>query len=823
MPDIFETIRNAEQAENEKKTKSPGYQSDLQNDYTGQDQWGNPIQDKNKRRPGGIGGVNVDGNIEGDSSQDGQKIAEAKFGRGAMAAAEERQIDDTSFSTQYAMGFIEDTKNSILRGVGNAFIKGSGDMIQAIGGVSGLDSTVGDGSMLSRWLQEKGDDFANKFKGYIPPELEPENLTWSSMANPKFWSTHIAEMIPQIAEFILLSKGGSFAARKAATSAIKKYGGKATKGVLGKASTSALGQTTMTGSGLVGALRTTEGLTSLGNTVVGAVGGGITSNILAGALNAADLINTLKEDKVKDANGNDVPLYTDEELSEMAGSSMRNNLAWIGVDIASFGMTYGGGYKHLKGLGKKLVGPKNLSFAQSTKIASSLHRIDTWPAVKALAKLSGKAIPEGFEETFQETFEEWAKQKAIADKTGFFSEDLLNANSFMDFYNSKANKSTKVLSFAAGALGGAGFNAVNVINDKADANLKLLDRTENFKKVTKNIDGNNPTKKELEMQDYFIDDTIANIVIDEKGKDVFDEFIAGAVERGNITDGTDGTKDEVSELQEKFEAYQDVASGAQNLNVKGIKALMYNNSLERVSLEKIEDAKKIHASNINILKNIGLTDRELSSAINDEVAKFQNIIKGLSYTVAKASENQKNLILGKKADPLELITEIDQFGNEILTAGLSDLKFEEYTQEDEFIKDGKLKTNAKDGRGKIVDKKALKESNKAINELNKEEVKSLKKSDLGEKGKSIFNKLVDGLTSKKEDEKAPAPEVEEAVELEDNLIDEETLVDIEKKNDVIIEPTEDGYVATPKKKGVTGKRQAKKAQSEIDDILKKKQ
>ena len=738
MPDIFKMF---EETPSNKQTPNPASDQKTQHEdfleYPNDRKEAQSQGSQSQQEPG-----RAQNNFESDTITNDPREQEraqntmysnSELGEISTKNTQNLEADPESWTPEYTMKpFLDEAGTSIVRGIGNHILKGTGDMLQVAGSYAGFD--ISKGNMISRALQESGNALADKNKSYIPEELLAENLDFSSMINPKFWSTQVAEMIPQIAEFVLLSKGGAGIAKAGAKKLLKN---KAIKTVaknagLGKAAASTVGagkkatKVFGTGKGVMGKLATDQGLTSGMSAATGAVGGGITSNFMSGLLNAAQVVNDHKE--LKDTNGN--LIFSKEDLSQMASGTMRNNAGWLLYDMASFGMTYGGGWKALKGMNPVAKGGKLFNAAQRSKISSKMFRYDIAPIVKNVAKLSGKAGFEGFEETFQETYEEWSAQKAISDVTG----EPMKHKSFMDFYNSEENKATKVISFATGILGGAAFNLSTLVNKKADDNLKLYNRIENFKKIV----DKNGTEEELNWQEYHIRQQIADIVIDDN-IGLYEDFTNKLVENGNITE------DEKVVYDEMVENFQEVKAKGKRLNVKGLSALMYNNAKESYFDKKIDEYQTISEERIATYKELDDgNSADVKKKIKEEEQIFEKRLKALSILKAEASQNQRNLILGKKANPLEVDLVLDEFGNEMVIGGLSTQDYNKYTN-DNVSKSQKAADAAKGVVG------GIKSAGKAAQqEAENRGFKMPSMSNLSKQGKEMVNKVMDQFKSAKE-------------------------------------------------------------------------
>lgn len=616
---------------------------------------------------------NIPGTLEEQQSRENQMMDEQMLGKG-VGRNKKLEAEPDSWGPEYtARGYLTESANSLARGIGKHLIAGTGDMMQAAGAIAGLDPK---GNWATNLLQETGAEMSHEFRALIPEELQHENLTFSSMADPKFWSIHAAEMVPQLVEFIMLSKGGAALAKKgvakAAQGISKKTGILGKVGAVTEGSGVAAGEVLGTGKGVLGALATEAGMTQLGGNVVGALGGGITGNVFSGMLNAAQAINENKD--LRDEN--DQLMFNDEELSQIAGSTMRNNSAWLGMDILSYGFTYGKLGNIFKGAGKGVSNAVSKG-ANSTKVGKEIFKYDIAPIFKGLARVSKKAGMEGVEETFQETFEEWAKKKAVADHTsGFFSEDLADVPEFFDFYKSKENRGTLVLSAAMGALGGGAGNISQLFNQKANEAYNIQNKMESFKNM-KNKQG---TAHEQTWQNRHIHQQIADIIIDDR-VGLYDDFSQKLVANENITE------EEKKYYDNLLVEMQEVKAKAKRLNVKGVNALLHHKADENFFSKKMESViansqEKLDAYT-EMFKDENVDPREVKKKMKEEEDSFNQVFGALSIKHARAIQNQQNLILGKKAIANDVEITLDKYGNEIIIDGLSTQDYEAYVKDAE--------------------------------------------------------------------------------------------------------------------------------------------
>jgi hypothetical protein len=687
-------------------------------------------------------GISLEGSVTGDPEQDQAQLDQAYSDNnlGPISGQNTRNLyeDPNSWSPAYSQkGFTEEVGTSLLRGVGNHFLKGTGDMLQTLGGLFSKDLVKG--TMLSRALQESGTEMADKFKGYLPEDMQAENLTWSSMMDPKFWSVHVAEMIPQLAEFILLSKGGSALGK----AGLKNLGKANIGGVLGKSAQMANKRAVFkSGSGLAGKLTTQGGgLTAAGETMAGAVGGGLAGNAFSGLLNSAEIINQNKD--LRNEAGELV--FDDKDLRDMAVSNMKNNAAWVGIDMLSWGMTFGGGYKALKGMNPLAKGAKTWTKGQQSKVIGSMFAYDVAPIIKRTAKLAGKAGIEGFEEQYQESWEEWAKKKAVAKKTGVGEDDLFNLTgdgSFYEFFTSKENEPTRVLSAAVGALGGGIFNIKDLINTSAENSYRLYDRSTNLGEIV-NKQG---SKAEMGQQEFFINQSIADLVVDDR-QDLYDELTENFAENGNITE------EEKKGLDEIYQKMQEANDKADRLNVKGKEALMHNVAVQNTAEMAIEGYEAKAKQNIADIKaDDAMSENQKAKKVSEIEANFAVELKAAALMLAEAKQNQANLILGKKVDPLTVESVINEYGEDMVIGGLSDLQFHQYTKEGETDKKALTYARLKDTGKSIYDTIVGKVTEGA--EFVKEKVDDFKKSKTGEKVDETIEKVAENETVQKVQKKA---------------------------------------------------------------------
>lgn len=556
----------------------------------------------------------------------------------------------------------EEAGRGFMRGIGQS-ISSTGDLINFVGALSpGL--SMFDGNALGNWLNEAGEGMEEKFRSTLPEELQNENLTWGSFANPDFYSKRVAELIPLALEFVLSGMGSGKLAEMGIAKLASKMGPEAlmkavqtTKTVNRLSGLTKIDDVVGTGKGIYKLVRNVDGtgkLTEMGVSAVRNVAAGVTNNMMAGAMNAMETHKQLKAE----VNADGSPKYTEEELAQIAAGTFTNNMAYMPIDMISWGVTYGDGLKNVR----KML-PKNLLRSSEEVLADASIKFaaGTTPFLKAAArgavKVAGnvmkgagrvgrKAAFEGVEEMLQETFEEWVKLKAKASVTG---EDL---PSYWDFFNSDENRATKVLSFAAGGLMGGSFNIKEAINKQADGAAKYYDRTENLRSSIAANDKLGNEAREMHIQNQMFD------LIYEGKQEHFSNFISSLVENQQVS------PEQAMNYEKLFNRIQEDMSLANNLNVSGKEALMRTTVEANFMEGSIQrDIDKRNDTIANIMANFEEgTERE--TAIKDQTKMYDEAIDAKIIALSKLKANRLNLISGKLATPLDLKFVVSKTGTE---------------------------------------------------------------------------------------------------------------------------------------------------------------
>ena len=287
--------------------------------------------------------------------------------------------------------FLAEFGANVVAGFGRDIIGSTGTIINTLGAGLGFNEYY-QGNWVGNQLAEAGQNMEDKHGTVIPEELRDPSMSIQTFFNPEFWSTHVASMIPQLAEFILLSKGigsGVRAGLNAAGKAVAKnsatgllsVGRKTLQGATKSASTGAKAVTgeLNAGGALKNVILETGALTNQAAMVAETLGAGIGSNVISGLLNASQNMATHRD--MKNADGSNI--YNEDELGSIASQTFQNNLKYLPVDILSWGLTYGNGAKILK----NMRGGFGTSTAQSGQSA-----VARAAAAKAANQTGSKAV-----------------------------------------------------------------------------------------------------------------------------------------------------------------------------------------------------------------------------------------------------------------------------------------------------------------------------------------------------------------------------------------------------------------------------------------------
>lgn len=649
-------------------------------------------------------------------------------------------------------------QKSFTRGLGSQVIAGTGDMINFFASAAPW-WTMKEGTFIGNALQDWGSDIEEENKTYISEMMNQKEITWGSLASPEFWSVNVAETIPLMLEFLAAGKGFATLGAKAAmkgTSALgrSRVGRSLLKGArqteVNKALRIGAGEKqiydiTGSGSGISKhLLRNVEGALEASDLLKGAsatVSAGISQNLMAGAMNGMELYKQMQDENENAIKMGQEPIYTDEQMAEAAAGTFTNNMAYLGVDMLSWGVTFGGVGKNIsQGFSSTLKPVSQMLRTSAGKFASSMSPIakslaksatqGTMTAGGRLGRVAGIATFEGFEESFQETFEEWAKMKAKAEITG---EDV---PSYFDFYNSDESRAIRILAGVSGGLFGGVTNLGAMVNKKAEEEYNIYDRNRTLQAKININDKLGRTAKQ-----YSIENTLFDIATGSKDLDVVNSFIQDQIERANLT------QEEADSFIEDYKTIESIMISTDSLNIKGKHAMakhIFDKKRTERELANLTEEQK--AEEINLQEFYGDDEvllEEAKKRLGDQIAEKQT---ALLIKQAYLQANIENLMSGKVATPIadkfimskdgaeyhvapEEITTKEEaqyvFDNGFVVAGLSEEMYNEYVS----LSDDEIYKKAK--------------------EMNEKAIKEMKP-----KVKNIFNKLKDKFAKPKEEQEA---------------------------------------------------------------------
>jgi hypothetical protein len=690
-------------------------------------------------------------------------------------------------------GFVEEIGTSLMRGFGKHVVGGTGDILALVNGlIPGWE--IREGNALSRGLQEVGKEFEENYKVFMPDELKDNEFTLATFTNPNFWTKTAAEYIPQLVEMIILSKGAGGVAKRTAQSGVKglskgmtresleRIGSKVVanseaqvmKGVAAQ-SNKILGQGPKGWRALF--MDTTGEATAGFATGAEMFGGGLGMNLLAGLQNAGGLMNEMKD--LRDSDGN--LLYTEEQLADMASSTMIENLKYLPVDMLSYGMVYAkstGQFNKLLNPFNKTQGKKFFNSAEQLTASSKSFTRSITPIMQAVnateskllkygkklkntASAVSKPLFEGYEETFQETFEDWAKKKAVAKVTGQpITIDGKKSDgsmpSYFEFYLSKENEATRTIAFALGMLGGAGSNIVEAVNKKAEIAAKNYSRAELMKRAAKN-------ELEYDYQAIFLKEQLVDNAMDGNVDSV--AMLEAMAEEGIISE--DMKSDYITFAKNMtLEAVKAKSLGLNDLGKVAYLNHKFNEQANKngYKFEKAKVDEKI--KNLNEEYQGKEDTKEYKAKMKDVEDSWETMENMFARDIHEAQQGILGILSGKKGDVSNITHEKlkavqNQEGNTVAIA-LSEQDYNDYYNKtnDEIYKDARNKKYdprgmfSKLGSGVKNAFKTVKEGLIGFKEKTEEKIAEIK------------NKGLDGLTPEQRTQYDKAKASKEAIDTE---------------------------------------------------------
>lgn len=748
-------------------------------------------------------GLSLDGigiaNVPGASAEMAMELQNRQaIGDDAVDATRAKYIDPEAidpyaYTEQWTSQFAENFQYGVGQLIGDY-----GDILQILGSAIGFNS-LENGNAISRSLQEWGLDIQNDARIQHIPELE--NITWGSLLNPQFWAQEGGRFAPQLTE-ILATMGAAGVAKNLAKKGLQKYYKNELKDVLaaktkgeldtalkttrgsgfkvttpGQSGTSR-GITEMAGSGkgFRGFAMTDRGVLTerFGNIIQGVAGGTLMNQRVALA-NAGEMYNTYNDlNKEFMANNNGQELFTQEELGEMAARTYGITSSYLGADILSWTMTFGGGLDRMKRMG---LNPFKKSFSKDAqrKVAGSMFRRATSPVLRGASRFAQKALPEGFEETLQESWEEWAKMKSYQKVHGTLEGfqglaekeySSFGTGGFFDYYTSKDSEAIRVIAGAMGAVAGGMFNVRSMFNKAADESLKLYDRAENLKTIFRE------GTKGKEMQRMFIQGQLADLIYDGGNAEMFGGFLDHLRKNNIISE---------EELEQYTDMALDVDRAFQNISDLNItldqkKALLDNVVVANQFSRNLEEETATAKSRIELLRNTIEDPADLEAAIAREEEILRARTKGLVDMITTAEKNIQNLQTGKKANPIFYDVTTDAFGNEVMINGDPN----EGTNEETSIDSKEVRQNVEDGSYNPVSRT----ENRGLRGKAKELADNLINSIFGKKKSSQSDPETETETGQEE---ASSPSTESSSQFIDSVDNDLDIIEVDDNIDAMPE------------------------------------
>ena len=542
--------------------------------------------------------------------QSGMQDATQMFQTSQQSQLPQSQIDED-------MGIFEMAGKSFVVGLGD-MVDSFGDIADYMGGSSSSEiSKEVYGTDTSKPISDSLHNFADYLQSYgddVPGLTDLEDVTWDDLAEPEFWATGVARMLPFALSLMVPASGAA------------KLASMATKGAKFTRASRAIAK----GAASIGSTKYNSALAASGliKTGIATVSAGATANLIEGAALAGQTLN----EGVRQG-------LTEAEAQNAANLVYRDNLASMGADIVQYGLFMG-----QMGIGKGVMaqaeklGAKFAGTSTAKAVAGVAGKAATKSGVKALKapgmrdvlQRSFKAIgmgaangvTDGVVEQFQEVFQDWSVQRRIAEQKGEEFPD------YLDFFLADEQRPTRVLSFATSLLMSGASNTIKTA-------------TENRVKLQKAIDERNESHEMLEIFNEDLEKGTYNVKRKVKVKQ---------------KDGT--VKEEI--VIDTLDAEQATIAGRD----KAARTMIMNavkQGDEQVIMEFFET--KLQAGTISeeqhqIYKN---TLDEVSTALGDKptqnldnMAKTELVANSwLNQTAKKELENQRELIEAKKAAIME--------------------------------------------------------------------------------------------------------------------------------------------------------------------------
>ena len=562
------------------------------------------------------------------------------------ASAQDVMRDSTNFLGQIQQGADpsqefappEATLGNLAQQTGRSLVAGWGDLVEGTGNsVDFIASLVTPwepkiNTSVGEWLRGAGQKIQSKNQVYADASLD--EVTWADMANPEFWSTKVARLVPYAFSFMIPYVAGARIGSKLLLGAAK---GASTVDKFGKLGKGLKGYEFATkGSGILGKLAYDAGvkgvqLTKAGKISSTLVGGGITANLVEGAYVAGEAL------KEAESLG-----FTPEESRSIASEVYQDNMKWMGMDIVQFGIAFGGLGRMTSQLTK--LAAENATFARKIR-----------PIV---VNTLGLAAAEGVFEQYQEVYQEWIKRKAIAEEQG---DDFMP---YSEFFQSDEMMETRVSSFALGAIMGARGGYV-------DAQAERSYQIEQKKREYNNIVGGEGQFAELEYSEQ----VLLQSIIDHNGSgDYARAFLNDQLKNNRITQENYDTHLQAIEKYEEVYNRFNVEENLMNAAKERIFRKQILIEKKKIQIESLQESKQTKIKNAkDTIKNDPEGLQEMLNQIEEETKLAEeNINKEIIQLETEISQTYrlKRVKLKKDGTPKKS------------SSGLTQEQFEQFSKEE---------------------------------------------------------------------------------------------------------------------------------------------
>ena len=364
-----------------------------------------------------------------------------------------------------------------LKGGAGMLIESTGDTYEFLKAVvTPWDPDVDQSTTIGDFLQREGQELQMANTTFVPDELK--SVGWNQLANPRFWATDVAKLLPYSMSFFLPAGAAARSTRLLLNSnrAYKTFRGVGAGEKLYRPVVKTAGKKQAQKRGIqAGEKYIDNELRKVPSIITGSLSGGLGGNWAEGAYVAGETMQAALADGL-----------SPQEAQAAAQQVWSDNTNWWAADVAQFGLVFGGLGRLARGLGGLT---KRISFSQ--KIT---------PFIQATATGS----LEGLMEQHQEVYQEWIKHKAIAERGGGdplpyseFLKQVVSGTSigdvfgyqedseFREFYKDEKNLQTRISAFALGSVMGARGGYVDAIAEREyqlqESERRLGDAMDNAK------------------------------------------------------------------------------------------------------------------------------------------------------------------------------------------------------------------------------------------------------------------------------------------------------------------------------------------------------